>query len=59
MANRTKSKNLKNFQTILDKMFEKKHIFKPPHLPPIQCCPKESKFAGLTQTNVVTTHKQH
>ena len=55
--NHAKSKILKNFQTIMEKIFE--HIFKLPSLPPIQCCPKERKFAGLIDTEVVNTHKQH
>ena len=36
-----------------------KHIFKLLHIPPIQCCPKEWKFAGLIHTEVVNTPKQH
>ena len=55
--NHAKSKILKNFQTIMEKIFE--HIFKLPSLPPIQCCPKERKFAGLIDTEVANTHKQH
>ena len=57
--NHAKSKILKIFQTIMDKIFEKNHIFKLPTLPPIQCCPKERKFAGLIHTEVANTHKQH
>ena len=53
------SKSWKIFRQSWTKYLKKKHIFKLPSLPPIQCCPKERKFAGLIDTEVANTHKQH